>query len=53
MFEKPYIPKTLSIVFNKSGAKPFYNILNKATCDMKFKTKWNEDLGIEMVLVSI
>ena len=48
IFEKPCIPKTLSIVFNKSGAKPFYNILNGATCDMKFKTKWNEDLGIEI-----
>ena len=48
IFEKPCIPKTLSIVFNKSGAKPFYNILNEATCDMKFKTKWNEDLGIEI-----
>ena len=40
--------KPLSIVFNKSGAKPFYNIMNEATCDMKFKTKWNEDLSIEI-----
>ena len=23
-----------------------YSILNENTCDMKFKTKWNEDLGI-------
>ena len=36
----------MSTFFNKNWAKPVYSILNENTCDMKFKTKWNEDLGI-------
>ena len=48
-FVQPCIPHNLApIIHSKNVTKTFYNILNDATIDLKFKHKWIKDLELNI-----